>query len=44
MENSEPSADGFVTLESDDLWSEERCRPGTRTRRRAGAKPWKRKA
>jgi hypothetical protein len=43
MEANEPNADGFVTLEFDDLWSEERRTPGARYRRRAWAKSWKRK-
>jgi hypothetical protein len=43
MESTEPNGDGFVALESDDLWSEERRVPGARTKRRAAAKPWKKK-
>jgi len=43
MESNESNADGFVALESDDLWSEERRTPGVRNRRRAGTKPWKKK-
>jgi hypothetical protein len=43
MDSNETSAGGFVTLDLDGLWSEERRIPQATYKPRMGPRPWKRK-